>query len=185
MRARSGFKRYFTRRDKEGRVAETGPFYSMFNVGDYTFAPWKVVWPWISKSLVPAVVSSDSGGKTVLPEHNTSFVPFDRRREAFYFCGCFGSSIVDLAAISSYSGGGGGIGSPAIVERIHVPRFDCQNPLHLHLAALSEKAHEATATGDEAEVERIEAEIDRAVAELWGLREEELAEVQRSLEELR
>ncbi|HEY79633.1 MAG TPA: N-6 DNA methylase, partial [Caldilineae bacterium] len=44
LRERSGFKRYFTR--KRGKqVIETGPFYSMFNVGDYTFAPWKVVWP--------------------------------------------------------------------------------------------------------------------------------------------
>jgi hypothetical protein len=45
LRQRAAFKRYFTRPERGGRVTETGPFYSMFDVGDYTFAPWKVVWP--------------------------------------------------------------------------------------------------------------------------------------------
>jgi hypothetical protein len=49
LRERAAFKRYFTRKDRYNKVVETGPFYSMFDVGTYTFAPWKVVWPWISK----------------------------------------------------------------------------------------------------------------------------------------
>ncbi|PWH17966.1 MAG: hypothetical protein DDG59_07045, partial [Anaerolineae bacterium] len=44
LRERAAFKRYFTRPERRGRAVETGPFYSMFDVGDYTFAPWKVVW---------------------------------------------------------------------------------------------------------------------------------------------
>ena len=44
LRKRAAFKRYFTHKDKNGHIVETGPFYSMFDVGDYTFALWKVVW---------------------------------------------------------------------------------------------------------------------------------------------
>ncbi|MFH1610056.1 MAG: DNA methyltransferase, partial [Candidatus Bipolaricaulota bacterium] len=51
LRERAAFTRYFTRKDRSGAVVETGPFYSMFDVGDYSFAPWKVVWPNIASSL--------------------------------------------------------------------------------------------------------------------------------------
>ena len=50
---------------------------------------------------------------------------------------------------------------------------------------LSKQAHAATAVGDAAQVEAIDAEIDRLAAQLWGLTEEELEEIQRNLEELR
>ncbi len=68
LRTRSGYRRYFT---------EDAPFYSMFDVGDYTFAPYKVVWPWISSSLVAAVIGSDDTGRVIVPEHNISLVAFD------------------------------------------------------------------------------------------------------------
>ena len=42
----------------------------------------------------------------------------------------------------------------------------------------------ATAAGDTARVQEIEAEIDGLARELWGLSREELAEIQRSLAEL-
>ena len=58
------------------------------------------------------------------------------------------------------------------------------NPTHHQLAALSQQAHEATAAGDAARVQEIEAEIDQLAAKLWGLTEEELREIQESLEEL-
>ncbi|MBC8492816.1 MAG: N-6 DNA methylase, partial [Chloroflexi bacterium] len=175
LRTRSGYRRYFR---------ETDPFYSMFNVGDYTFAPYKVVWPWISPSLVSAVISSDDTGKVIVPEHNTSLVAFDNAEEAHFFCACFNSKPADFAAISSYSGGGGGIASPKVVERIRVPHYDPANPTHHQLAALSQQAHQATAAGDTARVREIEAEIDVLAAQLWELTEAELREIQESLEEL-
>ncbi|MFH0883019.1 MAG: hypothetical protein V2A56_08535, partial [bacterium] len=35
LRLRSGYKKYFR---------PTDPFYSVYNVGPYTMAPWKIVW---------------------------------------------------------------------------------------------------------------------------------------------
>jgi len=46
------------------------------------------------------------------------------------------------------------------------------------------KPHATTASRDTVRVREIEAEIDRLAAELWGRSQQELEEIQRSLEEL-
>jgi hypothetical protein len=51
-------------------------------------------------------------------------------------------------------------------------------------AASSQQAHVATAAGDVARVWEVKAEIGRPAAGLWELTEEELREIQESLEEL-
>jgi len=49
---------------------------------------------------------------------------------------------------------------------------------------LFKEANGTAAAGDAAQVEAIEAEIDRLAAQLWGLTVQELGEIQRNLEEL-
>jgi hypothetical protein len=173
LKKRAAFKRYFR---------EEAPFYSIFDIGDYTFSKYKVVWPWISKRVSAAVIGS-LNGKVIIPEHNTSFVSFDSKLEAHYFCASFNSAPCEVAIISSYGGGGGGIAAPSVLERVHIQKFSEKKNIHLKLAELSEAAHKAATAGDTAEVERIEEEVDRWAAKLWGLSEEELAEIKRSLEE--
>ena len=112
------------------------------NIGKETFAPWKVVWPWVASQLVAAVVGADSTEKTVVQDHNVSLVAFSSVEEAHFFCAAFNSSPANCTAISSYSSGGGGIASPNIVERIRVPRFDSANPVHRQLSTFSQRAHE-------------------------------------------
>ncbi|GAB4562679.1 MAG: N-6 DNA methylase [Anaerolineae bacterium] len=186
---RSGFKRYFTRKDKGGRVVETGPFYSMFNVGDYTFAPWKVVWRYIASEMMAAVVGEDkSSGKLIVPDHRLMIVPVGSEAEACYITGALNSSagrfIVATFIIGTQI-------STHVLEKIRIPRYDLANPVHQRLAALSQQAHElapAAYNGDKtarAELRRVEEAIDLAAARLWSLTEEELAEIRRSLEELR
>ncbi len=182
LRERAALKRYFTRKNKGNKIIETGPFYSMFNVGEYTFAPYKVVWPWISIGVCAAVVSNKNG-KYICPEHNTSFVDFSEIEEAYFLCSLLNSKVGDFCIRAFYSGGGGGIASPRVLENIRIPKFDTSNKLHLQLAELSEKAHEETAKGND--VSAIEAEIDEFAREIWGLTKEELKEIKTSLEELK
>jgi hypothetical protein len=163
-------------------LMEQGLFYSIFALGDYTFAPWKVVWPWISSRVRAAVVGSHEG-KTVMPEHNTSFVSFDSRQEADYFCAAFNSAPCEATIIFSYAGGGGGIAAPSVLGRIAIPKYSPKNHLHQSLTELSRAAHKAAAAEDTAEVKQTEDEVDRNAAKLWGLSGEELAEIKRSLEE--
>ena len=74
--------------------------------------------------------------------------------------------------------------SMSFVRALAIHHYDAANPTHHQLAALSQEAHAATAAGDAARVQEIEAEIDRLAAGLWGLSRQELEEIQRSLEEL-
>jgi hypothetical protein len=183
LRERAAFKRYFTRKDKNGRIVETGPFYSMFDVGTYTFAPWKVVWPNIASALNAAVVAS-SEGKVVVPQHIVTLVACETEDEAHYICALINSSSANFTARAYSQEGGKSFGDPHILEHILIPRFDPKNPVHLRLAELSMQAHEAGRIGDEMRLREIEAEIDLWAAKLWNLTDDEFRDIQQSLAEL-
>ncbi len=174
LRERAAYKRYFR---------PDNPFYSMFNVGDYTFAPYKVVWPWISVDVRAAVVS-ESEGKPVCPEHNTSFLDLLSEDEANFICALLNSAVGDFSIRAFYSGGGGGIGSPSVLQNIRIPKFDSTDRVHQELAGLSQNAHYAVTIGDEAGLRELEQRIDELAAQIWRLTGDELKEIQTSLEEL-
>ncbi|MCL4466486.1 MAG: SAM-dependent DNA methyltransferase [Chloroflexi bacterium] len=179
LRARAAFKRYYTRKDNRGRVIETAPFYSMFNIGRYTLAPWKVVWREVASSLDAAVVGVVNA-KPVIPDHTLIMVDCPTQQEAHYLCAALNSSPAKLA-VESY------IvlhPDPHILEHVGIPKFDLGNPLHQRLAELSAQAHAATQAGDTAGLAVLEVEVDRAAGQLWGLSDEELREIQRGLVEL-
>jgi hypothetical protein len=96
LRERSAFKRYFTRKNINGRIVETGPFYSMFGVGDYTFAPYKVVWPNIASKISSAVVSLRDK-KPIIPQHIITLIACESLEEAHYICALMNSCPVDFA----------------------------------------------------------------------------------------
>ncbi|MDI7278259.1 MAG: SAM-dependent DNA methyltransferase, partial [Anaerolineae bacterium] len=165
---------------------EGSPFYTMRNVAGYTYAPWKVVWREVSADFAPAVVGS-VGGRPVVPDHTLVMIAFTGSEEAHYACGLLASSLYNLA-INAY------IvlhPSPHVLQNVRLARYDAANAIHSQLSSLSRKAHQVAPlayAGDgeaRARLRQIEAEVDRAAAELWGLSEEELSEVQTSLRELR
>jgi len=180
LRERAAFKRYFTRPGRGGQVTETGPFYSMFDVGDYTFAPWKVVWREQASTLTASVVGPHDG-KAVVPDHKLMLVDCKIAEEAHFVCACLNSSVAQMVAIS-YA-----VEiqmDPHILEHIRIPRYNPQDAVHRRLAELSQAAHQAARREDAAELARLEAEIDRQAAQLWGLSEAELREIQQSLAEV-
>ena len=187
LRERSGFKRYFTRKDKHGHIIETAPFYSMFNVGDYTFAPWKVVWRGEVATSLAASVTGMNSHKAVVPDQTTYLVAFDNKNAAHFFCGVLNSTAIQLIyAMHTYKHV-----SMHFIQSIRIPQYDAQETIHEEISQLSQSAHELAPRayyGDEsakAELQQVETEIDHAAARLWGLTEEELREIQASLEELR
>jgi hypothetical protein len=180
LRERAAFKRYFTRKDKNGRIVETGPFYSMFDVGTYTFAPWKVVWRYVASDFIVAVAEPHNG-RPVVPNEKLMLVACGGEQEAHYLCATLNSSPIRLAVRGFFVQTQI---APHVIERLRIPRFDRKNPVHLRLAELSKQAHEAAKVGDEMRLRGIEAEIDRWAAKLWGLSDDELREIQRSFREL-
>ena len=155
------------------------PFYGMYNIGTYTFAPYKVVWKEQSSSFDCAVVSTD-GKQSIVPDHKLMLVPFDNKQEAHFVCAILNSTppafIVQAYTISTGQ-------NTHILENIRVPKFDKNNDAHLELSRLSQKCHEKTAAG--IDVSDLEEQIDGLAVELWGLSKEELKEIKDSLEELK
>jgi len=177
LERRSGYRQFFN--------PDVDPYYSLYNVGDYTFAPFKVVWRYIVSEFTCAVVSNvtmPTGEiKTLIPETKLVLVPFSDEQEAHFLCACLSSSM-NRFLVKSYA-----VNiqiATHVLNHFAVPQFNSTNHIHSRLAALSQQAHEAMAAGEKAKVREVEGEIDELAAELWGLTKAELREIQESLEEL-
>lgn len=120
------------------------PFYSIYCIGDYSFAPYKVVWPEQQnpRNFRAAVISSfgDSiiPNRVFVPDHKLYFIGTEDPREAHYLCGFLNSE-----PARKWLGGfllSTQIGT-SIFEHIKVPMFNNNNPHHNRLAELSEIIH--------------------------------------------
>jgi hypothetical protein len=173
-----------TLRDRKSRgvsdmLGKGAPFYTMFALGDYTFAPWKVVWREVSHRLDAAVIGTP-GTKVTIPDHTLIMIECDGKVEAHYLCAALNSS-PSRHVVQSY------IvlhPDPHIMERVCIPKYEPKDNVHKRLAELSMQAHEAAKTGDEKAVAEIESQVDLESAKLWNLTPSDLAEIQRSLKEL-
>ena len=173
LRQRSGFRKYFEPDD---------PFYSMYNVGPGTMARLKVVWRRMIPIPAPAIAVGSAPGENVpIPTEVSTFVGLREPAEANYVCALVASA--PFGFISARYSTGKSFGAPHVLQHIKVPRFDTANTVHLRLSDLSHAAHEAAARADDKRVAEIEAEVDEAAAELWGLTARELAIIQKALRE--
>jgi len=170
LRGRSGFRQYFR---------PTDPFYSMYNVGPYTMAKWKVVWREQSSFFQAAVVDSVEG-RPILPDHKLMLVPCANGREAHYLCAMLNSAPSKLAILSyciTIST------STHVLENISVPKYLAKRSAHQRIALLSRRCHAAAAKGDYEAVAALEREIDAVAAKIWGITKEELRDIQDALAE--
>jgi len=158
------------------------PFYTMFAVGDYTFAPYKVVWTRIAK--IEAAVVNTLDGKYIIPQETITLVACITKEEAHYMAALINSATFQYAATSYSQAGGKSMGSMHVLQNIRIPKFDPANKIYQELAGLSQNAHYAVTIGDEAGLRELEQRIDELAAQIWGLTGEELKEIQTSLEEL-
>jgi SAM-dependent methyltransferase len=174
LRERSAFTRYFSNSD---------PFYSMFNIGEYTFAPLKVVWSRFDSQMSASVVT-EKDNKPLIPQEAVTLVPCSSLDEAHFICAVLNSSPYNFTVQSYSMKGGKSFGTPSIIKNVRIPDFDSTDPNHLQLSSFSQQAHAAAAADDQTALPAIETEIDRLAAQLWGLTDLELKEIQESLAEL-
>lgn len=170
LRSRPLFKRYFTRKGKRGTV-ETGPFYSMFNVGTETLAPWKVVWQYISTEFKCAVfgkarIDDHGAPKPIIPNEKLMMVGLSSKEEAHYLCGLLNSAPVRMVVqgfmVSTQI-------APHVISRLHLPRFDLGDSTHRALVEGSERAHAAAANGDIKLLRQIEKDLDETASRIWEI----------------
>lgn len=145
LETRSSLKRYLKK----------DPFYTCWNVGEYSFAAYKVCWSEISSTLKACVLNAFEG-KTVVPDHKVYFVPTEDEMEAHYLCAVLNAPSVE-ELVMNYAENTQ-IGTH-IFDYVRIPRFDPANPVHTLLSRLSKSAHE-----NRISVENTRQEIDRVIA---------------------
>jgi hypothetical protein len=161
------------------------PFYMMFNIGPYTFAPFRVCWSRMANTIRAAVISeieTQIGLKQIIPTDTATIVPFEKKEEAHFFCSAANSSPFRWF-VHSFSSAGRGFGSAGILKRVQVPVFNSRDKLHSELSSLSQACHTAAAKEDLDIVESLERKIDKTAAKLWGITDDELKAIQEALAE--
>ncbi|HET9399852.1 MAG TPA: N-6 DNA methylase [Candidatus Acidoferrales bacterium] len=167
LRERSGFKKFF----RPG----IDPFYSVYNVGAYTFAKHKVLWREVAQDLRAAV--SEGTDQPLVPDHTLVLAPAETSAEAHYLCAVLNSSpanfiVANYVALHP---------APHVLKYIRIPRFDNRIAEHRELSALSRNAHIAVAEADLAQVDSIETQVDTCAARLWGMGGDELRAMQTAI----
>ncbi len=140
---------------------DVDPFYSSYNVGSYTYAPFKVVWKEICAEIEAVVIAS--GEEKIIPDHKLVLVSFHSENAAYFLSGMLNSSPIGLFVRSytlqtSISG--------HIFDYVAIPEYSAKDPLHCKVVELAKKCHEAKASGNMGELENLEEELDERVAEV-------------------
>lgn len=117
------------------------PFYMIYNVGAYTFAPYKVVWAEQSRQFHAAVVTGKempvNGYRVYVPDHKLYFVNFEDKNMAYYLCGLLNAPLVqDFVQSHTIS-----IQVSNIFKHMNLPEFEFENPQHQLLCRITEEAH--------------------------------------------
>lgn len=171
LRARAAFKKY----------QEKSPFWSQYNIGPYTFAPYKVVWKEQSNHFQCAVISKSKAGrddKVVVPDHKLMLVPFENEDEAYYVAALLNSSICRLIVIGYVVSTQQ---STHILRNINIPKFNPKSSIHTDLTQLSKLCHHKTSS--RINVAELEEQIDDLACKLWNLTADELMDIRVSLKE--
>jgi len=147
------------------------PFYSQFNIAEYSFAKYRVIWKHMSNDMFAAVVSyykTPFGFKPLISTHTTSLIEIEDENEAHYICAILNSNPV-RDFIKSYSSAGRGFGTPSVLSYVGIIKYDPQNKLHQNLSRLSKALHHCKAENKIDEFSKLEKEVDMNVRLLFGL----------------
>ena len=116
-------------------------FYHIYNVGSYSFAPYKVVWAEQSGTFKAAVCSSSNvplvGERPFVPDHKVYFVECSSENTAHFICGLLNSSLVKNY-IESHTIS---IQVSNIFKHLELPRFDPKSEACTDLVSLSRQLH--------------------------------------------
>ena len=139
----SGFDDLLVERSTwKGRMrAAQAPHYAIYNVGEFTFKPWKVIWAEMSGSFSAAVAGQADvpfqGLRPYVPDHKIFFVALDDKVEAHYLCG-----ILNCRTVAEYvESHNVAIQVGDIFKHMRLPEFDAKKKAHVKLAQLVETAH--------------------------------------------
>ncbi len=124
------------------------PYWSLYNVGPYTFAPHRIVWREQSREFECAVLEDSEA----IPDAKLIVVPCASAEEARYLAALLNSTpareFIHSFRIHTQT-------STHILEHLRVPQFDSRDPVHSALSMLAGLEHQAA--------------IDERAGEIWQL----------------
>jgi methylase of polypeptide subunit release factors len=147
------------------------PFYSQYNISDYTFSNYKVVWKRMANDLVAAVISQHKtpfGYKLIIPTDTTSLIACNYENEAHYICSIL-NSISVRNFIKSYSSAGRGFGAPSIMEHVGIPKYDEKNNFHKEISESSKKLHKLKTLNQLETIPELEKQNDELIKMLFKI----------------
>lgn len=136
--------------------------WELYNVGSYTFAPYKVVWR-EQATRFTAALAPPRLNRPVVPDHKLFSVGLEDLDEAYFVLALLNSTpirvLVDSYALELSL-------SSHLFSYAAIPRFSPQDPNHARLSEFGRRAHGAELPGI---LEAAEEAIDLEAAQLWGL----------------
>ena len=155
---------------------DTQPYYRLDNVGEYTYAPYKVLWKEQAGSMSAVVVGSYlesipnadrtlfSEDKTIVVDSKVLMLGVDDSAEAYYVCGIINAKdiadVIDGYAISTNRG-------VDVLKYIAIPKFNLNCTLHQAISDISKQIHMKYKLNSLSEVEELEIQLNTAVKALF------------------
>lgn len=128
------------------------PYYSIYNVGSYSFAPYKVVWAELSTSFEAAVIQDGDvpfvGMRPYVPDHKVYFADFHDEAQAYFVCAMLNSPLV-REYIESHTIQ---IQVSNIFKHMSIPRYDPGNQDHRKVSSMCMDAHNAKSAPQRAKI---------------------------------
>ena len=156
--------------------ANTQPYYRLDNVGEYTYAPYKVLWKEQTGSMSAVVVSSYlksipnadkdlfSEDKTIVVDSKVLMLGLENEDEAYYVCGIINAKdivdIIDGYAISTNRG-------IDVLKYLAIPKFDSYNKTHMEIVGYSKKIHDEFKLSSNANINKLEKQLNAVVRKIF------------------
>jgi hypothetical protein len=168
-------------RGTRGIIEKGGPFYSVFGVGEYTLADWKVVWSGeVAPTLRAAVLGPQIGGRVAIPDQTAYMCAMESADSAHFLCALLNSTPVRFYYKTiAYKHT-----SMHFVRDLKLPEYDSQSELHCRLVELSREAHGLAVSDAQDELREVEDAVDGFVTAVLGLSQAELDDTRRCYAEV-
>jgi hypothetical protein len=137
-----GYKDLLESRSTYRLQMKSAPFYAVYNVGEYAFKSWKVIWPEMSTKFYAAVVGSVDvpivGKRPYIPDHKIYYAAFDEKAPAYFLCGLLNTDIV-AEWVESHNVS---IQVGDVFKHMNLPMYDAQDKSHKEFSLLVEHTHQ-------------------------------------------
>lgn len=163
-----GFKPLLENRSTYRLQMKGAPYFAIYNVGDYVFKPWKVIWPEMSTKFYAAVASSDNvplvGLRPYVPDHKVYYAAFDTKQPAYFLCGLLNTNDVK-EWVESHNVS---IQVGDVFKHMNLPEYDAGKTTHSTLASLVEAAHNIHERRERLQILREINELGSNIIKKWA-----------------